>query len=99
MNEKDREDFRVFVNTSLSYNPHIMFISKPYIANKWFNVLFPWLERCEKKFGFEGLKGYDTTRLYAFLAERFLPYWFHKNAKVLEWPILFHDLRNEKIKC
>ena len=29
-------------------------------------------------------------------AERFLPYWFKEGSKVLEWPILFHDLNKEK---
>ena len=31
-----------------------MFIKK--IMIKWFNALFPWLERCEREFGFENLK-------------------------------------------
>ena len=28
MNKKDREDFRKFVDSNLSFNPHIMVISK-----------------------------------------------------------------------
>ena len=84
INEIDKDEFKKFINEKNYFNPHIMFISKPYIANKWFNVLFPWLERCEKKFGFEGLKGYDTTRIYAFLAERYLSFWFKKYTKYKE---------------
>ena len=81
----DREDFREYVNTKNNFNPHIMFISKPYIINKWFNSLFPWLTRCEKIFGFEELGGkYDTKRLYAFLAERYLSFWFKKYTKYKE---------------
>jgi len=91
MNEKDREDFRVFVNTSLSYNPHIMFIAKPKVINDWFKDLFTWLFRCEKIFGFENLKGYDTERLYAYLAERYLSFWFKKYTKSLNWPWMFTE--------
>jgi hypothetical protein len=91
MNEKDREDFRVFVNTSLSYNPHIMFIAKPKVINDWFKDLFTWLFQCEKIFGFENLKGYDTERLYAYLAERYLSFWFKKYTKSLNWPWMFME--------
>ena len=68
-----------------------MFITKSSIANQWFNALFPWLFRCEKIFGFEKLKGYDTQRLYAYLAERYLSYWFNKYTKVLCWPWVTFD--------
>ena len=37
-------------------------------------IPFPWLEECEKIFGFDKLKGYDTTRLYAYLSERYLSF-------------------------
>ena len=60
---------------------------------EFFDILFPWLLRCEKVFGFD-LKGYGKVRMYAFLCERFLPFWFNKNTNVLKWPIIFHDLRN-----
>ena len=53
------------------------------------------LERCEKVFGFD-LEGYGNIRLYAFLAERFMPYWFNKNAKQIT-SNLFHDLNNESV--
>ena len=61
-----------------------MFISKKKILNKWFKDLFNWLFNCEKIFGFKNLKGYDQQRLYAFLAERYLSYWFLKKTKYLE---------------
>jgi len=83
---EDRSEFQKFVDTSISYNPHIMFITKPEIVNKWFGTLFPWLLRCEKEFGFEKLKGYDNQRLYAYLAERYLSFWFNKHTKTLTWP-------------
>ena len=98
LSENDRKDFKKFVNEETSYNQGNMFICKSKkIMNSYYEVLFEWLEKCEEVFGFN-LKGYGNVRLYGFLAERFLSYWFNKNAKVLEWPILFHDLRKESTK-
>jgi hypothetical protein len=65
-----------------------MFIAKIDIANQWFEKLFPWLFRCEKIFSFENLKGYDSQRLYAYLAERYLSFWFKKYSKYIEWPYI-----------
>ena len=36
------------------------------------------------------------TRIYGFLAERFLSYWFQKNYKVKELPIIFKDITDYK---
>ena len=66
-----------------------MFIAKPEIANNWFIALFEWLSRCEEIFGFDKLKGYDTTRLYAYLAERYLSFWFKKYTKSKNSPWVF----------
>ncbi len=86
LNTDDKNDFYDYVNTRTYYNPHIMVISKPEILEKWFSSLFPWLEKCEKIFGFKELSGYETTRIYAYLAERYLSFWFKKYSKSLEWP-------------
>ena len=91
MNKKDKKDFKEFINNSKQFNPHIMFIAKPKIVDMWFKDLFSWLDKCEKIFGFKELKGYETTRLYAYLAERFLSYWFKKYSNCLEWPYIFID--------
>ena len=91
LNNYDRNDFREYVNKNNSYNPHIMFISKPELIEKWFSTLFPWLERCEEIFGFEELEGYDHKRLYAFLAERYMSFWFRKYSKFEEHPWIFID--------
>ena len=88
LNLEDRNEFKEYVNNKNYFNPHIMFISKPHIAKKWFDTLFPWLEKCEKKFGFNKLEGYDTRRLYAYLAERYLSFWFKKYTKYKEFPYL-----------
>ena len=92
----ERSDFKEFVNENCSFNPHIMFITKSPIMNRWYEDLFQWLFECEKIFKFEDLKGYDTTRLYAYLAERYLSFWFKKNTKYLEWPWTLFELENYK---
>ena len=51
------------MNNETSFNPHNMFICKKEILNDYYNVVFPWLEKCEKIFGFNrshdyGLKEY-----------------------------------------
>ena len=97
LNEEDKQGFKKYINENTSYNQGNMFVCKSKkIMRQYYETIFEWLERCEKVFGFK-LTGYGNIRLYAFLAERFMPYWFNKNAKVLEWPILFHDLNRDKI--
>jgi len=91
LDTSDKEDFKDFVYNENSFNPHIMFIARPDILNKWFDKLFLWLQRCENKIGFKDLHGYDTTRLYAYLAERYLSFWFKKYTKYLESPWIFLD--------
>ena len=61
------------------------------IKNKYYESVFPWLEDCEKKFGFKNLKGYKTIRIYGYLAERYASFWFNKYTKSLSWPINFFD--------
>ena len=92
--EKDRLEFLEYINTSNSFHPHIMCIAKPHIINDWFNNLFPWLMKCEEVFGFKNLQGYDTQRLYAFLAERYLSFWFKKYTDYTTWPWTFLDFKN-----
>ena len=88
LDDSDRYEFRDYVENQVCFNPHIMFIAKLDIANQWFEKLFPWLFRCEKIFSFENLKGYDSQRLYAYLAERYLSFWFKKYSKYIEWPYI-----------
>ena len=91
MNSKDKDEFKVFVNKKKKFNPHIMFISKKNIINEWFKDLFEWLFKCEEVFGLSDLKGYDQERLYAYLAERYLSFWFRKHTKFLEWHWSFYE--------
>lgn len=98
LNEEDKHDFNNFVNNENSFNQGNMFFCKSKkIMNSYYETIFNWLNSCEELFGFN-LKGYGKKRIYAFLAERFMPYWFNKNAKVLEWPIIFYDMKkNSKL--
>jgi hypothetical protein len=86
LDNENKKDFFNFVNHKTYFNPHIMYISRPEILDRWFKSLFSWLEICEGEFGFDNLKGYDTQRLYAYLAERYLSYWFQKYTKFKELP-------------
>ena len=95
INELDLEnksDFNYFVNSEVSFNPHNMFICKSgKILKKYYESVFPWLEKCEKIFGFN-LDGYSRKRIYGFLAERYMSYWFKKNTKFTTLPITVSDI-------
>ena len=91
--QKDKEDFKYFVNTEVSFNPHNMFLCKnKEILFSYYDSLFPWLLSCEKLFGFKDLEGYGKKRIYGFLAERYCSYWFKKYTKFAILPIEFKDL-------
>ncbi len=95
LNSDDRDDFRKFTEQNVSFNMGNMFVcrSKNIIKN-YYNSVFPWLKKCEKIFGFKS-GTYGETRIYGFLAERYLSYWFNKYTKPLIWPIIFFDISSE----
>ena len=94
LDHNDKSDFDYFVNSEVSFNPHNMFICRSNnVLEKYYNSIFPWLKRCEKKFGFE-LEGYGFKRIYGFLAERYVSFWFKKYTKYKTLPILFKDISN-----
>ena len=92
----NRDGFDYFVNNKNSFNPHNMFIcrSKDILRN-YYETVFLWLSRCEELFGRKNLSGYGQTRIYGFLAERFMSYWFQKNTKFKTMPIIFYDIRKD----
>ena len=73
-----------------------MFIFKTNLLKEYYEVIFPWLQKCERVFGFKNLKSYGTKRIYGFLAERFLSYWFTSKYKCTEMPIIGKDLSDYK---
>tara|TARA_B100001564_G_C20665249_1_gene683455 strand:+ start:732 stop:1538 length:807 start_codon:yes stop_codon:yes gene_type:complete len=89
---KERADFRKFVNTEVSFNPHNMFMCRSTkILNSYYSSVFPWLKKCEKEFGFN-LNGYGLKRIYGFLAERYMSFWFKKYTNFTTLPIIFKDI-------
>jgi hypothetical protein len=96
LNESDKYDFNEFMNNRTSFNPHNMFVCKKNLLKSYYETIFPWLEKCEKVFGFNNSNNYGLKRFYGFLAERFLSYWFTKNYRVKELPILIKDLSDYK---
>ena len=95
LSDDDKADFKKFVLENTSFNQCNLFICRSKtLLESYYKTIFNWLEKCEKEFGFDH-HSYGKVRIYGFLAERFLPYWFNKNAKVLEWPIIFNDLRKK----
>ncbi len=96
LDAEHKNDFKNFIESRSSFNPHNMFICKKEILKSYYETIFPWLEKCEDIFGFKTLKGYGMTRIYGFLAERFLSYWFLKNYKVKELPIIVKNLSDYK---
>ena len=91
LDKSDREDFRDFTRKKRSFNRENLFICRSKkLMNDYFESIFSWLIKCEKVFGFD-LHGYAETRMYAFLAERYLSYWFNKYSKPLAWPMYFYD--------
>ena len=96
LDEQNKEDFRKFCKTQVSFCRGNMFICKSKtIINNFYVSICPWLEKCEKVFGFRNLKGYGSQRIYGFLAERFLSYWLQKNYKCKTMPIIFYDIRKD----
>lgn len=98
LDDNEKNDFRIFVNNECSFNrENLFFCRSKILMNNYFESVFTWLEKCENEFGFD-LKGYSLKRMYAFLAERYLSYWFQKYSKPLSWPIFFFDTNANKIE-
>jgi hypothetical protein len=96
LDDSNKDDFSDYMKNNTSFNPHNMFICKTEILEKYYEIIFPWLEKCESDFGFNQNNSYGLKRIYGFLAERFLSYWFAKNFKIKELPIVFKDLSDYK---
>jgi len=94
--KKYQNDFRNFMKKKTFY-PFNMFVCKNHkILKDFYDEIFPWLFKCEKKFKNKKLIGYSKIRIYGFLAERFMPFWFIKNYKVTTCPITFFDKNLDK---
>jgi len=91
LKKDDQSDFYEYMKINTKFNPHIMYISKSKILDRWFSELFTWLKKCESLFEDQSLLNYDTKRIYAFLAERYASFWFKKYTNFKEHPWVFID--------
>jgi hypothetical protein len=90
--KKDMKDFIDYISSNNMLAGHCIFFSKNNdLINSFYTDLFQWLFECEKVFGFN-LRGYGNQRIYSFLTERYMPFWFNKYAKVRYWPWLYCDI-------
>lgn len=97
LNANERDDFNNYVINKKSFNrENLFFCRSKKLMNNYFESVFNWLEKCEKEFGFD-LHGYKFKRMYAYLAERYLGYWFNKYSEPLEWPIFFYDTNKNRL--
>jgi hypothetical protein len=96
LDKNEQNDFYNFVINESSFNRGNMFICKSKdIINKFYTSLFKWLFDCEKIFGFNETD-YGKKRIYAFLGERYMSYWFKKYTIFKEWPIFFFDTKKNE---
>ena len=97
INDSDRNGFIEYLNTETSLHAwNLLCCNSKTLLNDWYKTVFEWLFKCEEVFGFKDLSGYETGRIYAYLAERYLPFWFKKYSKVRTWPI--YCLDNKQIQ-
>ena len=97
MDKEERKGFEDFVLNECSFNrENLFFCRSPMIMDNYFKSVFKWLGKCEEVFGFNS-DAYSQKRIYAFLAERYLSFWFQKNTKYLVWPIFFYDTNVNKV--
>jgi hypothetical protein len=96
LKKNEQNDFIEFLNND-SFNPYNLFICKKLeILQSYYKSIFYWLKLCEEKFGFKNLNGYGKKRIYGFLAERYLSFWFNKYTKSKPWPVGYFDTNNIK---
>ena len=98
LDDKEKDDFRNFVHSQNAFHRENLFFCKSKsLMQNYFSSVFNWLKNCESEFGFD-LEGYSLRRIYAFLAERYLSYWFQKYSRHLAWPIFFYDTNKNKVE-
>ena len=94
--KEESSDFYNFLNKRKYLSAHGMFVSNKNIINKYYSVIFPWFEKCEKIMVPTTKKTLDETpRFFQYLNERFLDYWMNKYYKCKVWPIaMYNDQKN-----
>ena len=63
LDDNEREDFRQYTRQNVSFSRGNMFVCRSKkIINDYFDSIFPWLQRCEKIFGYN-LEAVSYTHL------------------------------------
>jgi hypothetical protein len=91
LNDTDKKDFNKYCNTRTQLMANNAFICREKILYNFYPILFDWLFKCEEAFKGKSLEGYGLKRIYSFLFERFMPYWFEKYYKITTCPWIFYD--------
>ncbi len=91
LEKKDQDDFLFFLNSCKKINLHNMFITNKIIFDDYMKNLFRWLNLCDEKIKEKNYNKGALTRIHAFLAERFLHFWFNKYHETKNSPWTFFD--------
>ncbi len=87
----EQNKFKNYLNGN-KFNPHNLFICKnALLLDSFYSKIFDWLFKCEEVFRKFELDTFGKKRIYGFLAERYLPFWFQENSKTLDWPYIYFD--------
>ena len=94
LDDQDREGFRNFVNSEVSFNANNIFICRSSkLYSDYCEVLFSGLKIVNNYLDLILIE--NIVELEYMLSERFLSYWFKKNSNYIEWPLKFHDITND----
>ena len=75
-----------------------MYISKVKIINRYSSLIFEWFLKCENIINkSNNLPLIKNSRIFQYINERFLDYWFSKYYKVLRWPIIMYNENKNKL--
>ena len=75
-----------------------MYISKTAIINHYSSVIFKWFLKCEQIINKNNnLPLIKNARVFQYINERFLDYWFNKYYRVLRWPIIMYNENLDKL--
>jgi hypothetical protein len=67
-----------------------MYFGEMKALNGYFEILFPWLSKCESLVTVDHSNAYQR-RVFGFLAERFASYYFTNHEKFCEAPVVFTE--------
>lgn len=94
----ERDDFLKFLKQRTHLSAHGMYISKVKIISRYSSLIFEWFSKCENIVNKNNnLPLIKNSRIFQYINERFLDYWFTKYYKVLRWPIVMYNLDKNKI--